>query len=97
MPWPSHPSIGAARRKRARTAGRHRVARKQAGWSGWPAEVPPPAPQSKPITLVSRLVARIAPLVAFGLGLRILAAGPAVLRPYSFRGALHEPVRNSSR
>ena len=26
-----------------------------------------PAPQSKPVTLASRLVARIAPLVAFGL------------------------------
>jgi hypothetical protein len=48
--------------------------------------VPPPAPQSKPVTLASRLVARIAPLVAFGLGLRILAAGPAVLRQYSYRG-----------
>lgn len=37
----------------------------------------PPAPQSKPVTLTSRLVTRNAPLVAFGLGLRILAAGPA--------------------
>jgi hypothetical protein len=37
----------------------------------------PPAPQSKPVTPASRLVAQVAPLVAFELGLRILAAGPA--------------------
>jgi len=36
-----------------------------------------PAPQSKPVAHASRLVAHIAPLVAFGLGVRILAAGPA--------------------
>jgi hypothetical protein len=36
-----------------------------------------PAPQSKPVTRASDLVAQIAPLVAFELGLRILAAGPA--------------------
>ncbi len=38
---------------------------------------PLPALQSKPVTPASRLVAPIAPLVAFELGLRILAAGPA--------------------
>jgi len=38
---------------------------------------PPPAPQSKPVTPASRLVTHNAPLVAFRLGLRILAAGPA--------------------
>ena len=38
-----------------------------------------PAPQSKPVTPASRLVAQDAPLVASGLGLRILAAGPAPL------------------
>lgn len=38
-----------------------------------------PAPQSKPVTLAPRLVARIAPSVASGLGLRILAAGPAAV------------------
>src|SRR5579884_662158 len=38
-----------------------------------------PAPQSKPVTLASRLVAQDAPLVAFGLGLRIPAAGPVVI------------------
>ena len=36
-----------------------------------------PAPQSKPLAPASRLVARVALLVAFGLGLGILAAGPA--------------------
>jgi hypothetical protein len=46
------------------------------GWSG-DAVNPIPAPQSKPVTLASRLVARNAPSVAIGLGLRILAAGPA--------------------
>jgi hypothetical protein len=36
-----------------------------------------PAPQSKPVTPTSRLVARIAPSVAFQLGLSVPAAGPA--------------------
>jgi hypothetical protein len=36
-----------------------------------------PAPLSKPVTPASRLVAQVAPSVASGLGLRILAAGPA--------------------
>jgi hypothetical protein len=36
-----------------------------------------PAPQSKPVAAASRLVAQIAPSVAFGPRLRILAAGPA--------------------
>ena len=45
-----------------------------------------PAPQSKPVTAASRLVAQEAPLVAFGLGLRILAAGPAVFDCSPFAG-----------
>ncbi len=46
---------------------------------------PTPAPQSKPVTQASRLVAQgIAPLVAFGLGPRILSAGPASHRHYSY-------------
>jgi len=45
-----------------------------------------PTPQSKPVTHASRLVAQIAPLVAFGLGPRILAAGPARVRLYSYPG-----------
>ena len=49
------------------------------------------APQSKPVTPASRLVAQEAPLVAAGLGLRILAAGPARLRLYSCCGRLCEP------
>jgi membrane protein DedA with SNARE-associated domain len=51
-----------------------------------------PAPQSKPLAPASRLVARVALLVAFGLGLGILAAGPA---PQStvllFRGLNADP------
>ena len=54
-----------------------------------------PAPQSKPVTLASRLVAQVAPLVAIGLGLSILAAGPAVHRLYSHRGRSCEPDPNS--
>src|SRR5689334_12178939 len=50
------------------------------------------APQSTPVTPASRLVARVAPLVAFQLGLRILAAGPARIRLYSYRRRLHEPA-----
>ena len=42
-----------------------------------------PAPQSKPVTPASRLVAQVAPSVASGLGPRILAAGPARSRLYS--------------
>ena len=45
-----------------------------------------PAPQSKPVTPASRLVARVEPLVAFGLGPRILAAGPARIRLARFAG-----------
>jgi hypothetical protein len=47
-----------------------------------------PAPQSKPVAHAPRLVAQIAPLVAFGLGMRILAAGPAHQRLYSHRRRL---------
>ena len=54
-----------------------------------------PAPQSKPVTPASRLVAQVAPLVAFGLGASILAAGPAVHRLYSHRGRLCEPDPSS--
>src|SRR5438270_1208092 len=42
-----------------------------------------PAPQSKPVAHAARLVAQVAPSVAFGPGVRILAAGPAHLRLYS--------------
>jgi hypothetical protein len=62
-----------------------------------PVEVAPtPTPQSKPVTRASRLVAQdIAPLVAFGLGPGVLAAGPATYRQYSYRWRLCEPARNS--
>ena len=47
-----------------------------------------PAPQSKPVTHASRLVALVAPSVASGLGLSILAAGPARDSHYSYRERL---------
>ena len=86
---PSHPSIGAARKKEGENP--PGVIRwredKRAGWVA-PAG-PPPGPAVKnpqPSPLASW---RGAPSVAFGLGLRILAAGPAVLRQYSLsRGAV---------
>ena len=53
-----------------------------------------PAPQSKSVTLASRLVAQ-APLVAAGLELRILAAGPVRLRLYSCCWRLCGPGRKS--
>ena len=50
---------------------------------------PTPTPQSKPVTHASRLVAQdIAPLVAFERAPGILAAGPATIRHYSYRGPL---------
>jgi len=51
-----------------------------------------PAPQSKPVTHASRLVAHIAPSVAVERKLRILAAGPASHRLYSYRRHLCEPT-----
>src|SRR5260370_15329057 len=47
-----------------------------------------PAPQSKPVTHTSRLVALVAPSVASELGLSILAAGPARDSHYSYRERL---------
>jgi hypothetical protein len=53
-------------------------------------------PQSKPVTHASRLVAHdYAPLVAFGLGPGILAAGPVTYRQYSLLRRLCEPELNS--
>jgi len=40
------------------------------------------------VTQAPRLVAQVAPSVASGLGVRILAAGPAHHRLYSYRGHL---------
>jgi hypothetical protein len=53
-----------------------------------------PAPQSKPVTPASRLVAQITPLVAFGLGLRILAAGPAPFQLYSYCGRCEPDLKS---
>ncbi len=54
-----------------------------------------PAPQSQPVTHASRLVTQNAPSVAFGLGRRIPAAGPAQLRLYSHSRRLRTPTANS--
>src|SRR6266566_1259496 len=54
----------------------------------WGDAVEAPALQSKPVAPASRLVARVAPSVAFGLELKIPAAGPARVRLYSYRGRL---------
>src|SRR4029077_16853999 len=48
---------------------------------------PAPTPQLEPSNPCLRLVARIAPLVAFGLGLRILTTGQATYRQYFYCGA----------
>jgi hypothetical protein len=54
----------------------------------WGDAVEVPALQSKPVAPASRLVARVAPSVASGLGLSILAAGPARDSHYSYRERL---------
>jgi hypothetical protein len=61
----------------------HRVGTKPPSRWGNAARSAAPALQSKPITQASRLVAQVAPSVAFGFGVRILAAGPARARLYS--------------
>jgi hypothetical protein len=48
-----------------------------------PTEVRHRPRSQKPVTPASRLAAQIAPSAASGLGLRILAAGPARVGPYS--------------
>jgi hypothetical protein len=84
--FPSLSWVG-AQRKRARTHARsNQIATCPPGW--WDnarRSSTAPAPQSKPVTHASRLVAQVAQSVAFGLGLRILAAGPAHVRHYSDR------------
>ena len=66
------------------------------GWVGPVQVAPTPTPQSKPVTHASRLVAQdIAPLVAFGLGPGILAAGPVTYRHYSYRCRLCKSDLNS--
>ena len=60
---------------------RHRTTHTKAGGAP-PAGHDKPAPRAKSVTHASRLVAQTAPSVASGLGLSLLAAGPA-LRVYS--------------
>lgn len=86
---PSHPSIGAARKKEGENPRASSGGEKTSGLVGLLPAGPPPGPAVK--TRSPRLSPRgaDAPSVAFGLGLRILAAGPAVLRQYSLsRGAV---------
>ena len=63
----------------------------------WGDAVEAPALQSKPVAPASRLVARVAPSVAFGLRLRILAAGPARNSHYSYRERLCDRSPQSCR
>jgi hypothetical protein len=83
------PLLGPRGRKRARTPERSiRLGRGHRAGGVTPVGT---GPQSKPVTPASRLVAQVAPSVASGLGPRILAAGPARDRLYSYRGRLCEP------
>ena len=76
----SRPSIGVARKEEGDNARAfNQIGTKPPGrWDNADRRTAT-APQSKPVTPASRLVAHAVPLVAFGLGLRILAAGPAAL------------------
>jgi hypothetical protein len=77
---PSRPSVGdRAQGKRARNPSAfNQIGTRPPGrWGN--ARTAQQTPQSKPVTHASRLVAQSAPSVAFGLGMRILAAGPAQL------------------
>ena len=56
-----------------------------------------PSPQSNPVTQAPRLVAHVALSVASGLGVRILAAGPALRRLYSDPGRLCVRRQNTLR
>jgi hypothetical protein len=72
------PSVGSARKQKARTPERsNRTGTRPPGPWRYARRSTTPAPQSKPVTPASRLVAQVAPSVASGLGLRLLAAGPA--------------------
>jgi len=82
-PQPSVPRLESHERRRVRPCERLGVeakvprvgdARRSSG----------PAPQSQPVAPAPRLAALSRRLVAFGLGLRMLAAGPAQVQVYSF-------------
>jgi hypothetical protein len=79
--------------KRARTLARStRLGRRHRAGGVTPVRATP-ALQSKPVAHASRLVAQVAPSVAFGLGVRIPAAGPAHLRLYSHSGRVRGPQK----
>ena len=88
---PSRPSVGSARKKEGKNPRAfNQIGTRPPGRWGNARRSTAPAPQSKPVTPATRLVAQIAPSVASGLGLRILAAGPARVRRYSYCGRLCE-------
>jgi hypothetical protein len=64
----------------------HQIGTKPPGWWDNPVEVRHRPRSQNPVTQASRLVAQAAPLVASRLGPKILAAGPARVRLYSYRG-----------
>jgi hypothetical protein len=84
---PPHPSIGITRKKRATRRALRKTGTRPPGRLARLDGATAPAPQSKPVTHVPRLVAPVAPSVAFGLGVRIPAAGPVHQSLYSYRGA----------
>jgi hypothetical protein len=81
---PSHPPVGSARNEYENPQVFSEIGTRPPGRWCNAGRNTAPAPQSKPVTRASRLVAQTAPLVAFGLGSRILAAGPAHNRLYSY-------------
>ena len=83
--------LGSCVRKRRGTPSDHQARRQYRAGGVTSQRSTAPAPQSNPVAPASRLVAHGTPSVAFGLGLRILAAGPAHLRLYSDCGRLCEP------
>ena len=88
---PSLPRFGFARKEEVGPSERMRRA---AASRGRRARSSGPAPQSQPVAPAPRLAALSRCLVAFGLGLRMPAAGPARLRLYSFSSGSCERGNN---
>jgi hypothetical protein len=81
---PSRPSSRVRGTNRARTPAQSvRLRRVHRAGGVTPLGVQRRPRSQKPVAHASRLVAQVAPSVAFGLGVRILAAGPARVRLYS--------------
>ena len=96
---PSHPSVGTARKEEGENPRAfNQIGTRPPGRWGDARRARGPAPQSKPVAHASRLVTQNAPSVAFGLGVRIPAAGPAHSRLYSPFGVYaREPQNKSAR